>query len=112
MQRESKGGKSHDTDMQTEARMGKNRPAEKDFETIEREFFEDTGTIADGRWEALRGDMPTNEREPCWWLALNADESQPARLLYRDLASLILELRKYRVATPTRANRHARQHTR
>ena len=67
-----------------------------------REFLTDPGTLAEGRWRQLAGDPPASERAPCWWVVLSEDETRPPRLLCRDFASLILELRQHRVATAAR----------
>ena len=67
-----------------------------------KEFLADPGTLAEGRWKQLVGDPPASERAPCWWVVLNKDETQPPRLLCRDFASLVLELRQHRVATMAR----------
>ena len=79
-----------------------------DHEKI-RDFMSDPGTLAEGKWKDLVGNPPANERAPCWWVVLNEDEAQPPRLLCRDFASLLLELRQHRVATVARLSREKAQ---
>jgi hypothetical protein len=74
-----------------------------------RDFLAKPGTLAEGKWKDLVGEPPASERAECWWVVLSNDDSQPPRLICRDLASLILELRQHRVATVSRAAREKKR---
>jgi len=64
-----------------------------------RAFRNDPGTLGDGAWKQLSGELPSDEGAPCWWVVLTGDEAEAPKLLCRSLATLLLELRQHRVAT-------------
>ena len=54
-----------------------------------RAFRQDPGTLSNGAWKQLSGELPADEGAPCWWVVLTGDEAEAPKLLCRSLATLL-----------------------